>query len=152
MVDFRSEKLTVSRQAELLSLNRSSLYYNPVDISDDETSRNRRPASQESIGVSLGRRNNFVFRWSKVRIKGGARSGPTAQVSAKYGQDPGVTLYTHISDQYSPYHVKVISVTAKDAPYVLDGLLYHERQNSTLKNIIRTRRDTRIISSPCVTF
>lgn len=62
------------------------------------------------------------------RFKAGSRSGPTAQVNAKYGQDPGVTFYTHISDQYSPYHVKVISSTAKDAPYVLDGLLYHETE------------------------
>lgn len=62
------------------------------------------------------------------RFKAGSRSGPTAQVNAKYGQDPGVTFYTHISDQYSPYHIKVISSTSKDAPYVLDGLLYHETE------------------------
>lgn len=36
MVDLHSEKLTVSRQAELLSLNRSSLYYEPAGVSDEE--------------------------------------------------------------------------------------------------------------------
>lgn len=36
MVDFNSEKLSVSRQAELLSLNRPSLYYKPVYVSDEE--------------------------------------------------------------------------------------------------------------------
>jgi putative transposase len=36
MVDYDSEKISISRQAELLSLNRSSLYYRPVDISDEE--------------------------------------------------------------------------------------------------------------------
>jgi putative transposase len=42
MVDFHSEKLTVSQQAELLSLNRSSLYYEPVGVSDDEIRLQRR--------------------------------------------------------------------------------------------------------------
>ena len=35
-------------------------------------------------------------------------------------------FYTHISDQYVPFHVKVINATVRDATYVLDGLLYHE--------------------------
>ena len=36
-------------------------------------------------------------------------------------------FYTHISDQYSPFHTKVISVGVRDAAtYVLNGLLYHE--------------------------
>ncbi len=35
-------------------------------------------------------------------------------------------FYTHISDQYSPFHTKCISTNARDATYVLDGLLYHD--------------------------
>lgn len=35
-------------------------------------------------------------------------------------------FYTHVSDQYSPFHVKVIDTTVRDATYVLDGLLCHE--------------------------
>lgn len=35
-------------------------------------------------------------------------------------------FYTHISDQYAPFHTKVINVGVRDATYVLDGLLYHE--------------------------
>ena len=34
-------------------------------------------------------------------------------------------FYTHISDQYAPFHTKVINATV-DATHVLDGLLYHE--------------------------
>ena len=30
-----------------------------------------------------------------------------------YGQDPGVKSYTHLSDQFGPYHTKVITATAK---------------------------------------
>jgi len=45
---------------------------------------------------------------------------------ARYGIDPGATFYTHVSDQYSPFHTKVINATVRDATHVLDGLLYHE--------------------------
>jgi len=37
-----------------------------------------------------------------------------------------VQFYTHISDQYAPFHTKVINATVRDATHVLDGLLYHE--------------------------
>ncbi len=47
------------------------------------------------------------------------------QVNLKYGQEPGVQVYTHISDQYSPFYTKVIS-RVRDSTHVLDGLLYHE--------------------------
>lgn len=50
----------------------------------------------------------------------------TGQVNLKYGQEPGVQFYTHISDQYAPFHTKVIDATIRDATHVLDGLLHHE--------------------------
>lgn len=50
----------------------------------------------------------------------------SGQVNLKYGQEPGVQFYTHVSDQYSPYHVQVISAAVRDSTHVLDGLLYHE--------------------------
>jgi TnpA family transposase len=37
-----------------------------------------------------------------------------------------VQFYTHISDQYAPFHTKIINATVRDATHVLDGLLYHE--------------------------
>jgi TnpA family transposase len=53
--------------------------------------------------------------------------GPTKLlVNLHYGQDPGVKFYTHLSDQFGPYHTKVIAATANEAPHVLDGLLYHQ--------------------------
>jgi TnpA family transposase len=48
------------------------------------------------------------------------------QVNARYGHDAGVLFYTHVSDQYAPFHTQVINATVRDATYVLDGLLYHE--------------------------
>jgi TnpA family transposase len=59
-------------------------------------------------------------------FKAGGRGQFAGQVNLKYGQEPGVQFYTHISDQYSPYHINVINATARDATHVLDGLLYHE--------------------------
>ncbi len=53
------------------------------------------------------------------------KRGTTARTNAKYGREPVVMFYTHISDQYAPYYPKVITSTSRDAPHVLDGLLYH---------------------------
>ena len=36
------------------------------------------------------------------------------------------THYTHISDNYAPFSIKVVNVGMRDSTYVLDGLLYHE--------------------------
>ena len=60
------------------------------------------------------------------RFKAGGRGQFTGQVNPKYGQEPGVQFYTHLSDQYAPFHAKVINATVRDATHVLDGLLYHE--------------------------
>lgn len=59
-------------------------------------------------------------------FKAGGRGQFASQVNLKYGQEPGVQFYTHISDQYTPFHTKVIHATVRDATHVLDGLLYHE--------------------------
>jgi len=49
----------------------------------------------------------------------------TATINAKYGRDPTVAFYTHVSDQCGPFHTTVINSTMRDALYVLDGLLGH---------------------------
>ncbi len=54
--------------------------------------------------------------------------GQTGQVNLRYGTDPGINFYTHISDQYAPYHIKAITSTIRDATHELDGLLYHESE------------------------
>jgi hypothetical protein len=42
-------------------------------------------------------------------------------VNARYGNEPGVMFYTHLSDQFGPFHTKAIAATASQAPHVLDG-------------------------------
>jgi TnpA family transposase len=58
-------------------------------------------------------------------FRSGGRAGPSGDVNAKYGIDPGVSLYTHVSDQYGPFHTRALTATTREAPYVLDGLHHH---------------------------
>ena len=51
-----------------------------------------------------------------------------SSINAHYGDEPGVKFYTHLSDQYAPFHTKVIAATASEAAHVLDGLLYHQSE------------------------
>lgn len=60
------------------------------------------------------------------RFAVGSHAHKRGNINPKYGSSPGVQFYTHISDQYAPYHTNVITVGTRDAPYTLDGLLYHE--------------------------
>jgi TnpA family transposase len=60
------------------------------------------------------------------RFAVGGRGEHAGSVNLRYGTEPGLTFYTHISDRYAPFHTKVISATVRDATHVLDGLLYHE--------------------------
>jgi TnpA family transposase len=53
------------------------------------------------------------------------RGDAAGEVNARYGHDPGLGFYTHVSDQHGPYSVRVMSATSHEAPYVLDGLLDH---------------------------
>ena len=59
-------------------------------------------------------------------FRAGARGEKLADINARHGNEPGVTFYTHLSDQFGPYYTKVIAATASEAPHVLDGLLYHQ--------------------------
>ena len=60
------------------------------------------------------------------RFATGGRGNVGGQVNARYGREPGALFYTHVSDQYAPFHTQAINATARDATFVLDGLLRHE--------------------------
>lgn len=53
------------------------------------------------------------------------KRGSTGDINAKYGSEPGHKIYSWVSDRYPPFHAKLISATAAEAPHILDGLLYH---------------------------
>lgn len=56
-------------------------------------------------------------------IEAGGKAYSTGNVNPKYGAEPGRLFYPHVSDQYAPFHTKVINV--RDSKFVL-RLLYHE--------------------------
>src|SRR5258708_19420079 len=89
----------------------------------------RSPKSSTIITASLLRPAGETCTRPHLTASGtlaGGRPEASAQVNLRYGTEPGVTFYTHLSDQYGPYRVKVISSTVRDAPHMIDGLLYHE--------------------------
>jgi TnpA family transposase len=47
-------------------------------------------------------------------------------INAKYGRQPGLKAYTHVTDQYGPFATQTIPATVNEAPYILDGLLMNE--------------------------
>jgi TnpA family transposase len=60
------------------------------------------------------------------RFRAGGTGEQGGQINLRYGTEPGVLFYTHISDRFAPFHTKVINANVRDATHVLDGLLYHE--------------------------
>lgn len=57
-----------------------------------------------------------------------ARQGEAMNfINAKYGSEPGLKAYTHISDQFGPFATQNIPATVSEAPYTLDGLLMTRR-------------------------
>ena len=56
-----------------------------------------------------------------------ARQGEAMNlVNAKYGSEPGLKAYTHVSDRFAPFATQAIPATVNEAPYILDGLLMNE--------------------------
>ena len=56
-------------------------------------------------------------------FRSGRRRGGAGAVNAKYGPEPGLRIYTHLSDMHGSFHTRVLSATSSEAPYVLDGLI-----------------------------
>ena len=61
---------------------------------------------------------------SSSRPAAGAK--PSTWSTARYGAEPGVKAYSHVSDRFSPFATQTIPATVHEAPYILDGLLMNE--------------------------
>lgn len=61
-------------------------------------------------------------------FRAGGRGEARADVNARYGSEPGVLFYTHVTDRFTPFHTKVIAANAGEAAHVIDGLLDHESE------------------------
>ncbi|MDQ2810200.1 MAG: Tn3 family transposase [Chloroflexota bacterium] len=84
--------------------------------------------------INLQHRQPFAAHWGSGTTSssdgqtfpvGGPREARAA-VNPRHGPEPRITFYGHLSDQYSPFYMQPISVQVREAPYAIDGLLYHE--------------------------
>jgi len=90
------------------------------------------PALAELVNAQIGQ--PFAAHWGNgstsssdgQRFKAGGKAESTGHINPKYGAEPGRMFYTHISDNYAPFSIKVVNVGMRGSTYVLDGLLYHE--------------------------
>lgn len=71
------------------------------------------------------------------------------EINARYGKDRSVIFYTHVSDRYIPFHVKVINANMRDATHVLDGLLYHESDLAIQEHYTDTSGYTEHVFAMC---
>jgi TnpA family transposase len=85
-------------------------------------------------------------------FRAGGRGEKLADINARHGNEPGVTFYTHLSDQFGPYYTKVIAATASEAPHVLDGLLYHQTGLETEEHYTDTGGATDHVFGLCHLF
>lgn len=83
------------------------------------------------------------------RFQAGGHRDFTSQVNARYGREPGIMFYTHISDQYSPFYTRVINTSVRDATHVLDGLLYHETDLDIDEHYVDTEGYTDQVFAMC---
>jgi len=67
-------------------------------------------------------------------FRAGGFGRDAARLNAHYGDEPGSKFYTHVSDRHSPFHTKVIAATASEALHVLDGLLYHQSEVTSVRH------------------
>ena len=81
-------------------------------------------------------------------FRAGGRGEVGGVVNLHYGQNPGVKFYTHLSDQFGPFHTRVIAATAHEALHVLDGLLYHQ-SSLVINEHDPTPGGSRITCLPC---
>ncbi|MCI0393082.1 MAG: Tn3 family transposase [Acidobacteria bacterium] len=64
---------------------------------------------------------------SDARVYGVPVRALNATFNPKYfaSAGRGINVYTHVADTWVPFYTQVITCNVRQAPYVLDGLLYH---------------------------
>ena len=72
-----------------------------------------------------------------------------SEINARYGSEPGVSFYSHLSDQFGAFYSKVIAATAHEAPHILDGLLLHESSLRIEQHTTDTGGFTEIVFALC---
>lgn len=107
--------------------------------------------------VNFHHRLPFAGNWGEgrtsssdgQRYQAGGHKDFTSRVNARYGREPGVRFYTHVSDQYAPFYSRVINTSVRDATHVLDGLLYHETDLEIDEHYVDTEGYTDQVFAMC---
>ena len=61
----------------------------------------------------------------------GGRGEALNLVNARYGAEPGVKAYSHVSDRFSPFATQTIPATVHEAPYIQTGRRIREQYADT---------------------
>jgi TnpA family transposase len=61
----------------------------------------------------------------------------------------GINVYTHVSDLWIPFYTQVITCHVRQAPYILDGLLYHATHLEPQEHYTDTHGYTDLIFAVC---
>jgi TnpA family transposase len=72
-------------------------------------------------------KSSFAARKADARVYGVPVRALNATYHPRYfaSAGRGVAIYTHVSDLWIPFYTQVITCHARQASFVLDGLLYH---------------------------
>lgn len=97
--------------------------------------RNETYSSALACIVNYHHKHPFSAYWGEgktsssdgQRFATGSHAKNQGKINPKYGSEPGVQHYTHLSDQYDPFHTNLTDMI-RDSTYVIDGLLYHESE------------------------
>jgi TnpA family transposase len=121
--------------ARMADASRGLSYHHLVNVAQWHISDDNYIAPRAAI-INVHHRHPMAAIWDDGTtsssdgqyFRAGGRAGPGGAVNAKYGIDPGVVLYTHVSGRYGPFHTRVIAATMSEAPYVFDGLHHQAHQ------------------------
>jgi len=119
---------------------------------------------EETLAQATATLVNFHFRQPLTEVWGqGATSSSDARIYGvpvralnatfhpKYfaSAGRGIGVYTHVSDLWIPFYTQVITCHVRQAPYILDGLLYHATHLEPREHYTDTHGYTELIFAVC---
>jgi putative transposase len=110
MLEYEEEKLSISKQSDLLGLNRTGLYYKPVQISDEEYHIKR------IIDEVYTRHPEYGYRRMTVILKRDYGIGINKKRTRRYMREMGIHGFCPGPNLSKRLHAKYVH------PYLLRGL------------------------------
>lgn len=122
MIEKENKRLSISKQAELLTLNRTSLYYIPVPISEEELYIKRKIDELYTKHPDLGYRRMTVFLNRDFRIKmNRKRTRRYMREMGLHGFCPGPNLSKRLHGKYLyPYLLRGLNINHPNQVWSVD--------------------------------